>query len=163
MANGKKETEKMAKTVDLKITNLSPKQKVMNLDTNEETEITVTSQRFEAPDYDEALYASTEEFETDLLHTVMALVTPKAKQIEAFLKYATSESYQSGKSAALATGNFMSSELRGRLVQIMRGNNAFAEMSASDAYKYWLNGYKEKKPGALKLLKTAQDSADIEF
>lgn len=185
MANGKGKTEMtptenvtQTKPFALKVTELKPKQNVLDLETNEDAAIEVKSVRYEAPVFQtgktpestgwtctidgkpQFVPGTAEEFEQALYNAAEALIQPRSKQIEAFLYRATQESYQAGKAAALAAGNYLTQDLRKRIVSIMSMMNAYAEVSASDCYKRWLSGYKEGKPGALKLLKMAQDQTD---
>lgn len=165
------ETTVTVKPVELKVTKLSPKQKVFDLAINEESEITVESVRYEAPAYDakvggwkngETLVTGTaEEFEAGLLAAASALIQPVSKQIEAFLYRATQESYQDGKTKALSTGNYLTQDLRGKIVQIMRGNNTYADMKATDCFDRWKTGYLAGKPGAIKVLTMAQDFGEF--
>src|SRR5579863_3023282 len=75
-----KMVEHEVKKVELKITDLNPKQKVLDLNSNEEAEIEVKSQRFEAPTYDEKIHGTPAQFEQNLLHTAMELVSPVSKR-----------------------------------------------------------------------------------
>lgn len=166
MAN-EKETKKMATPETAKIevpqifiTSLKPKQKVLNLADGAEAEIEVISKKYEAPAYSEK-YGTVEQFEKALFHEAAKLVQPVGKQIDAFLKMATAESYQAGKAEALAKGDYLTSELRGKIVQVMRGNQAFVDLSAKDCFDRWMAGYLAKKPGAYKVLDTAKALGDF--
>lgn len=170
MANEKKEKDMTpvhqtipTKVLELKITELSPKQKVLNLDTNEDMEIAVISKRYELPKYDKAIHGEKPEFLKAAMIAAEKLVQPIDEQIDALLYRATQSSYQAGKTLALSGGNFLTSDLRGKIVQIMRANAKFADESASDCFKMWLAGYKEKKTGAVKILTMAQDFGDFDL
>lgn len=172
MAN-EKETKKMAdqkhevageavKPLVLKVTDLKPKQKVLNLETNEDAEIEVISQRFELPKYDAAVHGTRADFARSAMLAASALVQPVEQQIDALLYRATQNSYQAGKATALASGNFLTQDLRTNIVQIMKGNNAYADFSASECFNKWKAGFAEKKPGAIKVLTMAQDMGSVE-
>lgn len=162
--NEKMENEKMTepKALDLKITKLTPTQSVLNLETNEEEKIVVSSVRYELPKYDSVVHGSPEEFLNSAMAAAQLLVNPVEKQVDALLYRATQDSYQSGKLAALSAGKYLTQDLRTNIVQIMRGNNAYADMSASDCFVKWKSGYKEQKPGAIKVLTMAQDMGSVE-
>lgn len=163
MANEKHEAGAEAvKALVLKVTELKPKQKVLNLETNEDAEIEVVSQRFELPKYDEKIHGTKQTFVHAAMLAATALVQPVEQQIDALLYRATQNSYQAGKTAALAGGNYLTADLRSNIVQIMRGNNAYADMSATDCFNKWKAGYKEQKPGAIKVLTMAQDMGSVE-
>jgi len=151
------------RSLELKVTELTPTQSVLNLDTNEDAKITVSSKKYELPKYDKAIHGSESEFLAAAKAAVLKLVQPESAVVDALLKYATSESYQAGKQAALANGNYLTSDLRSKIVQIMRGNNKFADYSASECFSTWLSGYKEKKPGAIKILTMAQDFGEFDL
>lgn len=143
----------------IKVVAISQAQKVMDLDSgSEDAQITVKQNRYFAPTYDEKEFGGTEaEFQSAVLEAAKELVNPVEKQIDALLYRATQDSYQSGKAAALAGGNYLSSDLKGKIVQVMRGNQAFVDVSASDCFAKWKAGYMAKKPGAFNILTTAQN------
>lgn len=155
----------LSKAVSIIVTDVSQTQKVMDLATgNEDAQITVAQKRYFAPEYDAKEYGGTpEEFSQAVLEAASELVTPQAKQIQALLNYATSQSYQEGKAAALATGNFLTQDLKARIVQVMRGNQAFVDDSASDCFKKWKVAFAEKKAGAIKILDIAKTIGDFDL
>lgn len=142
---------------------LKQKQKVMDLETgNEGAEIELVYPKYLAPEYDATKFPGTaEEFEKAVLENAMALVSPISEQIKSFLNYATSAGYQTAKTAALATGNYLSSDLKARIIQVMRGNQAFAELPAKECYDRWKAGFMAKKVGAFKVLETAKALGDF--
>lgn len=162
MANGKEVSTlgeiELKKAVEITKQELKQVQKVMDLETgNEDATITIVQTKFVAPAYSEEVYGGTEElFNAELFKAATALIQPISKQVDAMLYRATQDSYQSGKDAALKGGNFLTQDLRGKIVQVMRGSQAFADLSAKDALDYWKKGYMDKKPGAVKVLQTAQ-------
>lgn len=140
-------------------------QKVLNLETGEDTQITVVQTKYIAPSY-EPKYGTEAEFETALFDAASSLMGTNAKRIDAFLYRATQDSYQAGKTAALSAGKFLTSDLKARIIQVMRGNVAFAEASAKDCYDRWVSGYlgtrgEGAKNGATKVLRAAEDMGDF--
>lgn len=143
---------------------LKQQQKVMDLESGkEDATIDVVMTKYIAPDYDSAKFAplSEQEFEESLFETARSLVQPVAAQIQAFLIKATSDSYQAGKATALAGGDYVTSELKAKIVQVMRGNQNFVDISAKDCFERWKAGYLAKKPGATKVLDTAKALGDF--
>lgn len=138
-------------------------QKVMDLSTgNEDTTINVDYSKLTIPDYDSEEYGGTiEEFYAALAKSAEELVSPVQKRIDALLKFATAENYQNAKTSALATGNFLTSDLKGRIVQVMRGNQAFVELSAKECFERWKIGFMAKKAGAIKVLDLAKTMGEF--
>lgn len=141
---------------ELKITDLKPQQPVLNLDTNEDVKITVESKRYELPKYDSKIHGTKEQFVAAAMKAAQVLVHPVEKQIDALLYRATQESYQAGKAAALATGNYLTQDLRTNIAVIMQANVAYADLKASDCVVKWREGHKAGKAGAAKILAMAQ-------
>lgn len=157
------ETNGLKKQPEVLVQDLKQVQKVMDLATgSEDATITVVCKRYAAPVYDEKEYGGTEaEFEAALFKAATELVQPVSKQIESFLYRATQDSYQAGKTEALAAGNFLTSDLKGRIVQVMRGNQAFVDLTAKECFERWKAGYAAKKAGATKVLETAKALGDF--
>lgn len=139
-------------------------QKVMDLETGkEDATIEVVMTKYIAPEYDATKFSplTASEFESVLAERSAELIQPVSAQIAAFLNAATSASYQAGKTAALATGNYLTAELKARIIQVMRGNQAFVELSAKDCFERWKAGFMAKKTGAFKVLETAKALGDF--
>lgn len=155
----------MPETPSIKVTEVTQSQKVLDLATgDEEAIIKVKQNKYEVPAYD-SKFGTTQEFETALFTAAAELIQPKSKQIEALLYRATQDSYQAGKIAAMATGNYLTSDLKAKIVQVMRGNQAFVDLSAKECYERWKSGYMGArgdgpKAGATKVLATAKDLGD---
>jgi hypothetical protein len=151
------------KDVVLKATTTAQQQKVMDLESGrEDATIEVKMTKYTAPEYDSAKYDLTEEeFNAAVMEKAAELIQPASARLAAFLNYATSASYQAGKAAALATGNYLSSDLKARIVQVMRGNQSFVDLSAKDCFERWKAGYLAKKAGALKILDVAKSLGDF--
>ena len=137
---------------------LKQKQTVLNLDTMEDSEISLIYNKVvpnnEAP-IEVQLSAATE------------LVSPVEKRVTALCNFATSENYRAAKEAALATGNYMNSALRSALTGIMGGIAAFSENKAGANFDYWKDAYKDKanpdrQAKAKKLLDRAKLLVDTE-
>lgn len=156
--NEVKEGVALLKAVSITSTILKQTQKWLNLETGVDDEsVEITQTKYAAPTYSEKEYGGTEElFKQELLSAAQLLIQPIDRQIDALLYRATQDSYQAGKEVAMSKGNFLTPDLRGKIVQVMRGSQAFADMSAKEALEYWKAGYMAKKPGALKVLQTAQ-------
>lgn len=147
-------------------TAIAQTQKVMNLDNGDEDatiKLAMTRYSFKPYDPKDETHGTPEQYYGVLFTAAAELIQPVEKQIDALLYRATQDSYQAGKTAALATGNFLSSDLKAKIVQVMRGNQAFAEMSAKECFDYWKDGFSAKKPGAVKVLDTAKALGDFEF
>lgn len=157
------EVGKLLKAVEIVVSDVSQTIKVMDLKTgNEEFGLVVKQSKFAAPVYSVEEYGGTPElFEEALFAAACQLVSPRPKQIDALLYRATQESYQSGKSAALATGEFCTQDLKQKIVQVMRGNAHYVENSASECFSKWKAGFAAKKPGALKILDLAKSFGDF--
>lgn len=129
----------------IEISTLKPKQKFLNLQTGNMDEIEIVSSKFDVVAYDPKKHGADK---AKFLHSVMVelqrLVQPIDKQIEALLKFAASESYQSGKEKSLAGGSYLTPETRSKIVTFLRMYPSFAEMSAKDVFDKWLEGYQSK-------------------
>lgn len=147
----KKEEKKMAEM--LKSVEMKPKQSVLNLDTGAEEKVEITYNK----------YVPTKEGLQDVsaaIEAALAILTDPKAVLEAILYGVNNALYSAGKEVAFAGGNYVTSELRSRIVAFMRNQQQFAELSASDAWTRWLEGFKAKKPGAIKILEIV--SADAE-
>lgn len=158
--------EKTEKKVELiKSTTLKPKQKFVNLDSGVEEEIIVESERYELVPFSgevaKHFNGDKNAYWHEAFKQVSAMVSPVSEQVEAFLKYATSSSYQDGKKTALSGGNFLSPELKSKISSYMGNLTAFSELKASERFDKWLAGYKDKKPGAMKILEACTASEDV--
>jgi hypothetical protein len=139
------------------VSEMRPKQAVTDLVSGKDTNIEVAYSKFSVPVFDAAKHGDDEEkFWGHLFVAARKLVTPVSVQVEALLYRATQDSYQAGKTKALATGDFLTSELRAKIVAVMRGYASYADLSAKDAYERWTDGFRAAKPGALKILVTAK-------
>lgn len=147
-------------TVEIKAIALKQKQSVLDLETGNDVDIEVVYNRYVVPDYDEK-YGTPEEFTKKLLSEASKMVTPAEAKITALVNYASSQSYQEGKKAALNGGKYLTQDLRSKIVQIMRANSAFADLSAKDCFDRWKSGYLAKKAGAVRILAMATESEDF--
>lgn len=136
-------------------TTVKQPQTVLDLDTGVDAKITVEYTRY---DVNEKSKASPE----DRLAAAAALVEPVENRIDAYLKFASNASYTAGKNAALAKGNYLTSELRRQIVTLLSNNPAFAEQSAKEIGERWLAGYKAKSPKALQWLERAKQMLAVE-
>ena len=118
----------------LLITDLKQSQTVLDLDTQADASITLIYKKYdvnpEAP-IDKVLTA------------LNRVVSPEQKRAEALARYATSEGYQTAKAAALAKGNYLTTQLRSKITARMQLVDAYSELSASDCFKKWLTAYKD--------------------
>lgn len=140
------------------------KQSVLNLETGSEEKIEFKQQRFVLRDYDPKVDGDSKVvYLENALGKLQEMVQPPSEQIEALCAYLTSQSYQSGKKSALATGKYLTQEIRSRITTYMKGLAQFEKLSASEAFEKWSAGYAAQKPGALKILDavTAQDTEDF--
>lgn len=169
------------KTVEvpvIKVQDLKPKLKVTDLSTgNDGAEIELAYRKYTAPEYDSKKHGTRDQYTAALLTAATALVSPVENQIDALLYRATQDSYQAGKVAAYAGGNYLSPELRSQIVMVIKNSSpVYAESSASDAFNAWkaaftgvaaFNGkdftpeqITSRKAGATKVLNTAQALSD---
>lgn len=143
---------------------LKQKQKVLDLETGDDSaEIELVYSKYVSPEYDSAKFSplTEDEFNAVLLEKAGELISPISNQISAFLAKAQSDGYQAAKQTALSKGNYLTADLKAKIVQVMRGNQAFVELTAADCYKRWRDGYTAKKPGAFKVLETAKALGDF--
>lgn len=82
-------------------------------------------------------------------------------QIDALCAALKSQSYQVAKATAMGD-KYLDSNLRTRIVTIMKGTEQFGSLTAGECYERWVSGYKLKKPGAMRILEQAQASAATE-
>lgn len=129
------------------IQDLKQKQTVLNLDTNDDTEIVVITKKIVWKDGVSV---------ADKMAALQSLVAPEEKQVTALAKFFESDSYQTSKEAALSAGNYLSSQLKSQITGIMGNLPAFADNSAKDNFERWLAGYKAKKASAITLLERAK-------
>lgn len=153
----------LTKNPEIVVTDLAQTQKVMDLaNGNEDASIEIKQKKFAAPAYDAEIYGGTEdEFNEALLTAASEIVSPAASRITALLSFATSQSYQAAKTEALSKGEYLTSDLRARIVQVMRGNKDFVDVSASDCFKRWKAGFAAKKTGAVKILDMAKTMGEF--
>ena len=139
------------KTVEhaIEATELKQKQTVINLDTQEETEISLVYSKF-SPNPKLPVAAQ--------LAEIAKMVTPDSERILALCAYASSQAYQIAKARELAKGNYLTSQIRSAITGLMGNMVAYAENSAKDNFGRWLAGYKAKKASAVKLLDLAKAS-----
>lgn len=151
------EVAQLTKSPVITATVLKPKQKVLNTDTGETVDIEIVQTKYTAPSYNEKEYGGTPElFEAAVYEAARSLMPNKAAELQAFLTAATSASYQSGKLAAMAAGPYLGPDLKAKIVQVMKGNQAFADITASECFDRWLAGFKAKKSGAFDVLTKAK-------
>lgn len=150
------EVKHTAKTLEVApIVNISEvklKQSVLNLDTNKDEDIEFKQSRYTVRDFDPKTDGDIATFTKKVLSEVSKLVQPVENQIQALLNYATSQSYQTGRAAALAGGKYLTQELRSKIVVFMRAQPQFSDLSAKDAFARWQEGFVAKKAGAIKIL-----------
>lgn len=137
---------------------MKPKQKVLNLDTMEDSEIQLFYKEYSI---------NTDAPIQETLKAALKLVQPAEKQAAALCRYASQEAYKSAKEAALAKGNYMSSALKSALTDIMARVTAYADNKAADNFAYWAEAYKDKanperQAKAKKLLERAKMLVDSE-
>lgn len=152
-----KESKKMNEKTEvnvqaLLVTDLKQSQTVLNLDTLDDGSITLVYKKFDRNEKAPI---------TAQLAAAMKLVGSDEKRVEALLKYATSEEYQNAKTKSLAAGNFLTTQLKSRIVGIMQTLPQFDDVKAADCYARWLAGYKAKKESAIKLLDRAKASEEF--
>ena len=181
MANEVKETPKVEQpkeAIALKVTKIPQKLKVTDLDTgSDDAEITNNYQKYTAPEYDAKKHGDRAAFYAELFKLASALVQPIENQIDALLYRATQDSYQQGKVAAYAGGNYLSPELKSTITMVVKQSSPkYADASNSDAFASWkaaftsaasFNGttftpeqIAKRKAGADKVLATAQALGD---
>jgi hypothetical protein len=136
----------------LTVTLVKQTQKCLNLDTQEDADITVVTKKYGVPLGMEPSTA---------LKLASGLFANQQALIAALLKRAEQISYQESKDAALASGNFLSSQLKSKIVGIMSSSDSFAEVSAKECFARWLAGYKDGKKSAVTLLERAKASEEF--
>jgi hypothetical protein len=148
----------------IKSTELKPKQSFINLDSGNEEKIEVKSERFElvpfTGDVSKHFDGDKNAFLQAALEQAAAMVSPVTEQIEAFLKYATSQSYQDGKKSALSSGNYLSEDVKSAISRFMGNLSTYSELTAKERFERWSEGYKQKKPGAVAILEKVMQATD---
>jgi len=151
----------MAETKDVVLgvveTELKQKQTVLDLDSGTDAEILLIYKKFTANDKAPV---------TVQLAAAAKLVSPDEKRVEALCAYATSQAYRVAKEGALSKGNYLSAQLRSKIVGIMQNLDAFSELSAKECFERWLSGYKDKanvkrQASAAKLLERAKATEEF--
>lgn len=134
------------------------KQKLVNLSTGQQDDVEITYTKFSPVAFDPKVHGSDK---GKFLHQVLAdaqkMVQPIDSQIEALLKFAGSESYDAGKTKALAGGNYLTQEIRSAIVEYLRMYPSFAEKSAKDIFDGWLGHYTGSDAKLKKLAQTVLD------
>lgn len=147
----------------IEITDLTQKPVVLNLETGADDNLEIKQKKWVLRKYDESKDGPRDQFLKLALGEAVKLVQPIERQIDALLTFATAQSYQEGRAAALAKGNFLVPELRRKIVDFMRTMPKFAELKATAAFDLWKEGYKAKKPGAMRILAVvSQDTTEFE-
>jgi hypothetical protein len=145
----------------IQIQKITQTQKVTDLATGvDDFPIELKYEKYTLPSYDPK-FGTENQFLAGLFTAVQNLVADKTTQLEALLYRATQDSYQNGKAAALSTGEYLTSELKAKIVQVMKSNQAFMELTAKECVDKWKAGFIAKKPGALKILDTAKALGDF--
>lgn len=152
-----KEVKKM--NVAIKAVELKQKQSVMDLETGRDADIELVYSRFVAPEWD-GKTGTEEEHEKALLSEAAKLVPGAMAKVNAFITFAASQSYQNAKREALAKGNYLTQELRSKIVVFMRSMEQFADLSAKDCFERWKAGYLAGKPAAKKILSIVQQDTN---
>lgn len=146
---------------------------VTDLETGDDTaKVDNSYSKFTAPAYDKK-YGTMAQFEEALFKLAESLVQPISNRIDALLYRATQDSYQAGKVAAFASGNYLSPELRGKVTEIITSSSpkyanekavvvfgawkaAFTSQSEFDGVSYTPEQITKRKVYADKMLGIAQ-------
>lgn len=156
-----KDVKKIMESVTFKKIETKQQQGVLDLETMQDAKITVLQVKFVAPDYDAAKFGTPDEYQQALFAAASELVSPIQNRTAALLKFAQSELYTASKVEALKGGNYLTQDLSRAIVDIMRANVAFADLTAKEAIDKWKEGYKNGKPAAAKYLKLAQEQLEM--
>lgn len=149
--------------VVLKVQDLKPKQKALNLETMQEDEIPVLSKKWSLPEYNEKEHKSPEAFTSAALDAARELVGSAEEQIAAFLAYAASRSYQEGKAAAFPSDKYLTKEVADKVTAIIRGDAKFAQNTKSEILDRWKKALLAGKPAAIRILEMAQETTDFDL
>jgi len=140
-----------------KLVETKQKQNVLNLDTNDDSEIAVITKKIVwLPFVSEDGKVSTESTTAQKMAALETLISPEEKKVIALERFYTSETYNESKAAALASGNFLTQQLRSAIVGLMQQNANFSELSAKDCFDRWSKGYKDGKAGPKQYLEQAK-------
>ncbi|MGB8840048.1 MAG: hypothetical protein WCC64_03155 [Aliidongia sp.] len=96
-----------------------------------------------------------------VVQDLLVLLGDVPAQTSALCAALKSASYQVAKAAAMGD-KYLDSNLRTKIVQIMKGTEQFGALDAKECYDRWVSGYKAKKPGAMKILEQAQAANSVE-
>lgn len=132
------------------------KQNVLNLDSGKDEAIEVLQCTYIVPDFNADLHIDLEKYNAAKLAAASSLVQPVEKQADALLKFAANEVYAVSKRTALASGNYMTQELKTQLVKMLRMRPAFADDSAKEIFDRWEAGFAKQNPNAIKYLNDAR-------
>lgn len=142
----------------LKIQDMKQKVKVIDLDNPEkddvQVEIVYNKYDFDSKGDQNAIAAE-----------VAKLVTPLSERNRALVVFATSQSYQKGKEAAFATGNYLTPDLRTAITDFLKMTGRFNDNTAKEIFQRWLDGYRgndpAKKASAKKILDRVSDAQEM--
>jgi hypothetical protein len=140
---------------------------VDDLQTQQKAAVNLVYNRYVAPPYDEKEYGGTVElFNAAVLKAAAELVQPIEKHIDALLRFATSEGYQTAKVTEMGKGDYLTPELKTAIATILAGKAKFADMGKNDIIAYWKERYFSGNDYAVKVLAQAKEmsaDADAEF
>jgi hypothetical protein len=140
---------------------------VEDLQTQQKVPVNLVYNRYVAPTYDEKEYGGTlEQFNAAVLKAAAELVQPIEKHIDALLRFATSEGYQTAKVTEMGKGDYLTPELKTAIATILAGKQRFAEMGKPEIINYWKERYFSGNDYAVKVFAQAKEmsaDADAEF
>jgi len=131
------ENTQVADLPKIKEQKIPQKLTVSDLDSGEDTQVTNNYIKYSAPSYDKK-FGTVEQFTAVLLKLASDLVQPVSEQVEALLYRATQNSYQAGKVAAFAAGNYLSPELKAKVIEIITSSSPkYATAKGSVVFDAW--------------------------
>lgn len=148
------ERQEVKKVEVFKKTEMKPKQSLLNLDTNSEQDVEIKYNIFSVNDPPDNV--KPEDWEKTVLVELHKMVKPQSEMIRALIEFVNRREYQNGKTKAMESGNFVTQALRSSIVGILKSTAKFADSSAKETYEAWLEGYKKKAAGAIKVLQLAK-------
>jgi hypothetical protein len=149
------ETKETKEIVLIESSTVKPVQDFTDLKSFQEVEVS-----FEHPRYKLTEDGAKAENIDVAIKAAMKLFATKEGLRDALLGAATSAAYAAAKTAALAKGDYLTPDLRSAIAKFCRNSiPSFAELNAKASYERWLEGFKGKKPGAIKVLQIVRADA----
>lgn len=132
--------------------NLKPKQPWLNLDTFEDEEVTLEYKEYGL----NSKASSKAQYEA-----LDSMVQPESEKAKAYLIFINKREYANAKAKVLASGNYMTPQLKSTITGFMQLVEAYSTLKGSECFDRWLAGYKAKKQSAITFLERARATEEL--